>query len=137
MRTRSICLSLAARSRAHAVTTKAPAASPDAQSVDAANIVGTAIPLTSPDGSFYTAMVNIGSQVFALDVDTGSTTIGVAGRPARRARASRRSTRPAPVRWTATARPTTQYGDGSMWAGEVFTDMVRSERSHLRSASAS
>src|SRR6476619_5679141 len=56
------------------------ASSPDAAATpDAASNVGTAIPLTTPDGSFYTAMVTIGSQMFALDVDTGSTTVGVAG----------------------------------------------------------
>ena len=93
------------------------AARPDAPVPDLA-----AIPLASPDGTFYTASTQIGTQSFAMVVDTGSTTAAVAG-------ASCTGCAVTPLyapgasatdqHQTASA----QYGSGS-WKGEIFSDQV-------------
>jgi hypothetical protein len=101
------------------------AAAPDATAVDApAGPTATAIPLTSPDGSFYTANIDIGSQTFALDVDTGSTTIGVAGATCSACTGISPLYTPGTGATDGMRTASTQYGDGSKWSGEVFTDVV-------------
>lgn len=103
-----------------------PTAAPDAAAPDAAKPAGTAIPLTTPDGTFYTAQVTIGAQMFALDVDTGSTTIGVAGASCAGCTTAGVSPLYMPGTGAMDSMRTakTQYGDGSGWSGEIFTDMV-------------
>jgi aspergillopepsin I len=89
--------------------------------------VGYAIPLSSPDGpdDLYTAQVTIGNQDFAMDIDTGSTTLGVAG-----SSCTSGCTGVSPL-YTPSASATatgntasTEYGDGSGWSGSVFSDTV-------------
>ena len=101
-----------------------PQASPDAPAPDAAGPAATAIPLSTPDGSFYTAMVAIGTQMFALDVDTGSTTIGVAGASCTGCTGISPLYMPGGAAADDNRTASTTYGDGSKWSGEVFTDMV-------------
>src|SRR6478609_664957 len=103
---------------------KAAAVAPDAPAPDAALPFANAIPLTSPDGSFYTAMITIGEQMFALDVDTGSTTIGVAGASCTACTGISPLYTPGAGAADKMRTASTQYGDGSMWSGEVFSDMV-------------
>ena len=69
-------------------------------------------------------MVNIGSQTFALDVDTGSTTIGVAGASCTACTGISPLYTPGSAAMDGMRTAKTQYGDGSTWAGEVFSDMV-------------
>jgi hypothetical protein len=102
-----------------------PQATPDAAPpVDAPGQTVTAIPLTSPGGVFYTANVTIGGQTFALDVDTGSTTIGVAGSACTACTGVSPLYTPGDGAMDTMRTASTQYGDGSTWSGEIFTDMV-------------
>jgi hypothetical protein len=97
---------------------------PDAERPDAgANV--KAFPLTSVDqGIAYTAKVTVGgTQTFNLDVDTGSTSIGVAQTTC--------SSCGVTPEWTPGASAVdkhlttqSQFGDGSSWSAEVFTDMI-------------
>jgi hypothetical protein len=81
-----------------------------------------AIPLSSPDGSLYTAGVQIGGQTFAMVVDTGSSSAAVAGTSCTACAVSPRYTpgsSASDTHMTASA----QYGSGS-WNGEIFKDNV-------------
>ena len=94
----------------------------DAQHVAAKN----AIPLTSPDGSFYTANLLIGAQTFALDLDTGSSTTGIASTSCSSCSSAGVTDLYAPSA-TATNMHNTaqaQYGDGSGWSGDIYSDQV-------------
>ena len=98
----------------------------DAHGPDAHPAANNAIPLSTPNGSYYTANVSIGSQMFVLDIDTGSTTTGVA--------ASGCTTcanvgitdlySPGSTATTANRAVHTSYGDGSTWSGTIYTDQV-------------
>ena len=96
-----------------------------ANSADAA-AAKNAIPLSSPNGEFYTAALKIGAQSFALDLDTGSSTTGIA---------SSTCTSCTNAGVTSLYTPTTtgtstgmaaqaQYADGSGWSGTVYADHV-------------
>src|SRR4029079_19517236 len=63
-------------------------------------------------------------QTFALDVDTGSTTIGVAGASCTACTGLSPLYAPVAASTDDMKTASTQYGDGSTWAGEIFTDMV-------------
>ncbi len=79
------------------------------------------IPLSTPDGSFYTAMITVGTQVFAVDVDTGSTTTGIASS----ACTSCGVTPLYAPGGTATddhSTASTVYADNTRWSGEIYTD---------------
>ncbi len=89
--------------------------------------IGFAIPLSSPEGAdeLYDAQVSIGNQVFALSIDTGSTTLGVAG-----ATCTAGCTGVSP-RYTPSSTATdtglsvsTMYADGSGWSGTIYSDTV-------------
>jgi hypothetical protein len=87
---------------------------------------GYAIPLTAPGGADfeYTAQVTVGNQTFAMQIDTGSTTLGVGGSgcssctgvsplyaPSSSAKATGQTT-------------SSEYADGSGWSGPVYADTV-------------
>lgn len=95
----------------------APPPTPDAPTFAG----GAAIPLTSPDGSFYTASLVINSVGYALDIDTGSSSTGIAGTactgcPVHPLYA------PSPTAVDTHMTAQTQYADGSGWSGEIITD---------------
>ena len=100
---------------------------PDEIFVNGFEPLGYAIPLASPDGAdyLYTAQVTIGDQVFAMDIDTGSTTLAVAGTSC-----TTGCTGVSPLYTpSASATPTgntssAMYADGSGWQGLVFSDTV-------------
>lgn len=102
---------------------------PDA-SIDAAGPVTwpalAAIPLTSPDGSFWGPMFSVGGQMFLMDLDTGSTTTAVAGKGCTTCTTA--GVTPLYMPGTGAVdqhKPTsTQYADGSGWMGEVYKDSV-------------
>ena len=81
------------------------------------------IPLTSPDGSFWGPMTRVGSQTFLMDLDTGSTTIGVAGATCTTCGVTPLYT-PGATAMDQGKTTGTQYADGSGWNGEIFTDNV-------------
>jgi hypothetical protein len=83
------------------------------------------IPLLSGGGYFYTAPLTIGSQTFQVDVDTGSTTTGVA-ESACTSSCGGVSPLYAPGTAAVDTQHTaqTQYADGSGWSGEVWTDAI-------------
>ncbi len=82
------------------------------------------VPLTSvADGLIYTASVSVGGQSFALQVDSGSTTVAVAG--ASCATCTGIAPTYAPVNASDQHQTaTTEYADMSMWSGEIFADQV-------------
>ena len=85
-----------------------------------------AIPLSTPDGTYYTAQVTVGDQTFAMDIDTGSATSAVAGQGCTNCTAAGVSPLYQPS-FTATdlhRTATSAYGDGSSLAGEIFQDTV-------------
>lgn len=96
----------------------------DDQAVDAPTSTAMAVvPLTSPDGSFYSASLMINGVGYGLDIDTGSSSIGIAG--------STCTGCPVHPLYAPTADATdthltasTMYADGSGWSGEIFTDKV-------------
>jgi hypothetical protein len=83
-----------------------------------------AIPLTTPDESFWGPQVTIGGQSFMMDLDTGSTTIGVA------AMGCTQCTGVTPLYTPGTGATddhktaSTTYADNSGWSGEIYTDTV-------------
>src|SRR4051794_4075631 len=93
--------------------------------VDAAPIfpAGAAIPLTSPDGSFYSVLLGINGVNFALDIDTGSASAGIAAATCTGCPVSPLYT-PGTGAVDTHMTAMTQYADGSGWSGEVITDKV-------------
>jgi len=90
---------------------------PDAPVPDVA-----AIPLMSPDGTFYTAATQIGGQSFAMVVDTGSSTAAVAGTPCTACAVTPKYT-PGTSATDEHQTASAQYGSGS-WNGEIFSDQM-------------
>ncbi len=110
----------------HAPALEMAVATSDEIFTDGFEPAGVAIPLTSPQADFlYTARVTIGDQNFALSIDTGSTTLGVAG-----ATCAGGCTGVTPLYSpSASAHSTghtasTTYADNSGWSGNVFSDTV-------------
>jgi hypothetical protein len=97
---------------------------PDAKpgTPDAAPLPGgvAAIHLTSPDGSFYSAQTSIGSQSFAMIVDTGSSTAAVAGSTCTGCAVNPKYT-PGSTATDTHMTASAQYGSGS-WNGEIYKD---------------
>jgi len=100
--------------------------SPDGPAVDAApdafKVGVQAIPLTTPDGTYYNVALAMGAGTFALDLDTGSTSVGVAGSTCTGCGVT-------PLYNASTGTDThltamTQYADGTGWSGEIYTDNV-------------
>ena len=91
---------------------------------DALVIGVEAIPLTTPDASYYNVALTFGgSQQFEMDLDTGSTSIAVAGTACTTCGVTKHySPGTAATDMHKTAR--TEYADGSGWSGEIFGDMV-------------
>jgi cathepsin D len=85
-----------------------------------------AIPLSTPDGTYYTAQVTVGDQTFAMDIDTGSATCAVAGQGCASCAAAGVSPSYQPSATATDLQKTaaTVYGDGSMLNGEIFQDTV-------------
>src|ERR1700733_1103415 len=102
------------------------AVSVDAPIPDAAVLPVAAIPLTTPDALFYIAQVTVGDQSFAMLIDTGSTTTGVAGATCTSCAVAGVSPlyMPSATAVDAGATAMTMYVDGSGWSGEIFQDAV-------------
>ncbi len=85
-----------------------------------------AIPMTSPDGSFWGPMFTIGSQSFMMDLDTGSTTTAVAGKTCTTCASAGVTPLYMPGSTAMDQHNTvmTSYSDGSGWAGEIYVDAV-------------
>ncbi len=136
-RTRRVVLAIASALLAAACGNSNSAGGPDASKggdgnpggPDAANSPDgnlpsgvAAIPLSSPDGSFYTANVSIGSQSFAMVVDTGSTTAAVAGSTCTGCGVTP-SYKPGATATDQHQTASAQYGSGS-WNGEIYADTM-------------
>jgi hypothetical protein len=87
---------------------------------------GYAIPLSSPDGPDYeyTASATIGSQSFALSIDTGSTTLGVGGTGCTTCTGVTPLYAPSSTATATGKRGDSEYADGTGWSGPVYTDAV-------------
>ncbi len=99
---------------------------PDADyAPDPAWPASTAIPLARGAlGSFYSADVTIGGTTFALAVDTGSTTTGVAAAACRDCNDVTPVYAPGATAVDAHATASAAYADGSRWSGEIYSDDV-------------
>ncbi|HEY4240501.1 MAG TPA: pepsin-like aspartic protease [Kofleriaceae bacterium] len=97
---------------------------PDSSTVDAAPGSYYTIPLTSPDGSLWGPQVTIGTQTFFMDLDTGSTTIGVAGSACTQCTSVTPKYAPGAGATDYNHTAQTEYADGSGWSGEIWTDTV-------------
>jgi hypothetical protein len=89
---------------------------------DAASNVAIAIPLTRCDAPVYSAVLSVGAQDFDVLVDTGSTTLGLAGSGCSTCGVTPLYTPGAGAvdqHKTASSR----FGTGS-WSGEIYQDMV-------------
>jgi hypothetical protein len=87
-----------------------------------------AIPLGTPagqdQGSFYTAPFTAAGATFQLDLDSGSTTTGVAGMSCTTCTGLSPLYTPGTGATDTNKTASTQYADGSGWGGEIFSDMV-------------
>lgn len=83
-----------------------------------------AIPLTSLGQAAYTGQVAIGGQPFTAIIDTGSSTLAVAGSTCTNCGVTP-SYAPGASAADQHKTASAQYGDGSKWTGEVFTDGVQ------------
>jgi hypothetical protein len=88
--------------------------------------VGYAIPLASPDGADfeYTTQVTIGDQIFALSIDTGSTTLAVAGTSCTGCTGVSPLYTPSQSATPTGNSASSTYADGSGWSGPVYSDTV-------------
>ncbi len=91
-----------------------------------ASVSLAAIPLSTPDGTYYTAQVTVGDQTFAMDIDTGSATSAVAGQGCTNCTAAGVSPlyQPSSTATDLHRTASSAYGDGSSVAGEIFQDTV-------------
>jgi hypothetical protein len=92
---------------------------------DAANDANAilAVPLSACSNLAYVAPVTIGAQTFPLLVDTGSTTLGVAGSSCTTCGSASPLYTPGPSATDQNAPADEQYATG-MWAGEIYSDAV-------------
>jgi hypothetical protein len=81
-----------------------------------------AVPLTSCVPLVYAANVDIGGETFQLLVDTGSTSLGVAGKGCTNCSVTPLYT-PSATSTDEKTTATSQFGSGS-WSGEVYQDQV-------------
>ena len=80
-------------------------------------------PLTSIESVSYTANITVGSQTFDVIVDTGSTTLGIAGSTCSNCNVTPAYT-PGSTATDQHSTSTAVYGDMSMWMAENFSDQV-------------
>src|SRR3989442_1087142 len=123
MRTVLLLAILAACNSSPAAT--APDATPDAPSLPAGV---TAVALTGC-GPFFAGTLSLGASPFRLTIDTGSSTLGVASASCTTCSADGvtplYSPGPTAVDQHQTAAST--FGDGQMWSGEIFQDVVQAD----------
>jgi hypothetical protein len=105
----------------------APAADTPADSPSSTSGV-YAIPLGTPtgadQGSFYTATLAASGKMFMLDIDTGSTTTGLAGMSCTTCTGMSPLYAPGANATSTGKTDMAQYADGSGWSGSVYTDIV-------------
>ncbi|HEV7558794.1 MAG TPA: pepsin-like aspartic protease [Kofleriaceae bacterium] len=96
---------------------------PDAP-IDAPVVTAQSYPLQSIMGGIaYMVSVQVGGQTFALDADTGSTTLGVAATACTSCAVTPKYTPGATAMDMGTTSSST-YGDGTSWSAENFSDTV-------------
>ena len=83
-----------------------------------------AIPLTTPDQSFWGPQVSIGGQMFMMDLDTGSTTIGVASSTCTQCTGVTPLYAPGSGAVDEHMTASTTYADNSGWSGEIYKDAI-------------
>ncbi len=81
------------------------------------------LPLTSPTGTFYDIQATVGTQTFALDVDTGSTSMAVAGSTCSSCTGVTPLYTPGASATDQHQTSSSVYGEGSGWTGEIYQDM--------------
>jgi len=95
-------------------------------------MVPYAVPLVAPFGPavFYTSTLSVGSQMFAMDLDTGSTTTAIAGMACTDCSGSDYTISPAYMPGAGATdqgvKADSEFGDGTGWYGEVYMDKIDS-----------
>ncbi len=87
---------------------------------------GAAIPLAAPGGADfeYTAQVTVGSQTFTMSIDTGSTTLGIAGTGCSGCTGVSPLYTPSSSAKSTGQKGDSEYEDGSGWSGPIYSDTV-------------
>jgi len=87
---------------------------------------GDAIPLAAPGGADfeYTAQVTVGSQTFTMQIDTGSTTLAVAGNGCSGCTSVSPLYTPSSSAMATGQKGDSEYEDGSGWSGPIYSDTV-------------
>lgn len=87
---------------------------------------GYAIPLAAPGGPDfeYTAQTTVGDQTFTLSIDTGSTTLGIAGTSCVGCTGVTPLYTPSSSAMATGKNGQSYYADGSGWAGAIYSDTV-------------
>jgi hypothetical protein len=87
---------------------------------------GYAIPLSAPGGADYeyVAKGTVGSQTFVMTIDTGSTTLALAGTGCSGCTGVSPLYSPTSTAKASGQSASEQYEDGSGWSGPVYTDSV-------------
>jgi hypothetical protein len=104
------------------------AAQVDAAPADASPLGLFTIPLATPTGQdqgmLYTASLTASGATFQLDLDSGSTTTGVAAASCTSCTGLTPLYQPGTTATDQQQTASTAYADGSRWSGEIFNDMV-------------
>ena len=82
-----------------------------------------AIPLTTPDESFWGPQLMAGGASFTMDLDTGSTTTGIAGSACTNCGVSPVYV-PSGSAVDEHETASTMYDDGTGWSGEIYNDTI-------------
>src|SRR5580704_2514457 len=83
-----------------------------------------AIPLTTTDESFWAPTLHVGSQSFVMDLDTGSTSTGIAGTGCSTCQNVSPEYTPTGSAVDQHMTATTEYADGTGWMGEIYQDTI-------------
>jgi hypothetical protein len=86
-----------------------------------------AIPLTTPDDSFWAPTLTVGSQQFVMDLDTGSTSVGIAGSTCTSCTGLSPLYTPGSTATDQDGSASTEYADNSGWSGEIYQDTIALE----------
>jgi Eukaryotic aspartyl protease len=83
-----------------------------------------AIPLTTPDQTFWSPTITNGGQSFVMDLDTGSTTTAIAGTSCTTCTNVSPEYTPGSMAVDQHMTATTEYADGTGWMGEIYQDTI-------------
>jgi hypothetical protein len=83
-----------------------------------------AIPLTTPNQSFWSPTLHVGGQAFVMDLDTGSTSTAIAGTGCSDCTNVSPLYMPSSSASDQKNTAATEYADGTGWMGEIYSDSI-------------